>query len=107
MRKVYDLSEIQKKLYPIFETTPIEKAIIFGSYAKGIPTPSSDVDIVIDSNDKLKGIDFFGVLDDISEALKKPIDLIEASQIINGGKLQLEIEKTGVLIYERKSKVYS
>jgi predicted nucleotidyltransferase len=80
---------------------PIEKAILFGSYAKGSQSKSSDIDIVIDSNGKIRGIDFFGLLEDITEILDIQVDLIEASQILDGGSIQREIEKTGLVIYER------
>jgi len=92
---------IEKKLFPIFSEIPVQKAILFGSFAKGISTETSDVDILIDSNGKIRGIDFFGLLEDITEALNMPIDLIEASQIVDGGRIQQEIAETGVLIYER------
>jgi predicted nucleotidyltransferase len=98
---LYSINEIKEKLHPVFELNLIERAVLFGSYAKGTPSPSSDVDILIDSNGKIRGIDFFGVLGDITDALNMPVDLIEASQIIDGGKIQSEIAKTGVLIYER------
>ena len=64
-------------------------------------TPRSDIDLMIDSNGKIRGIDFFGVLEDISEALEKPVELLEASQIIDGGRVQREIQNTGVVLYER------
>jgi len=101
MERVYTTDEIKEKLLPIFNIIPVEKAILFGSYAKGNPTQLSDVDILIDSNGKIRGIDFFGVLEDITEALGVPVDLIEASQIIDGGRAQREIAETGVVIYER------
>ncbi len=101
MEIIYTTEEIKAKLLPVFSTIPVEKAILFGSYAKGNPTASSDIDIVIDSKGKIRGIDFFGVLEDVTEALNKPVDLIEASQIIDGGRAQQEIAETGVVIYER------
>ena len=107
MEKVYTTKEIKEKLLPIFKKNPVEKAILFGSYAKESPTRSSDVDILIDSNGKIRGIDFFGVLEDITEALSVPVDLIEASQIIDGGRAQREITETGVVIYERARENHS
>ena len=59
------------------------------------------MDILIDSKGKIRGIDFFGVLENITEALGVPVDLIEASQIIEGGRAQSEIAETGIVIYER------
>jgi len=101
MMQMYTIKDIEKKLYPLFSELPIEKAILFGSYAKGNPTQASDVDILIDSKGRIRGIDFFGVLEDITETLKIPVDLIEASQVIDGGRAQHEIMETGVVIYER------
>ena len=101
MEKTYTTDEIKKKLFPVFNLNPVEKAILFGSYAKGNPTQLSDVDILIDSKGRIKGIDFFGVLEDITEALGIQVDLIEASQIIDGGRAQSEIAETGIVIYER------
>ena len=101
MERLYTTNEIKEKLFPVFNAVPVEKAILFGSYAKGSPTLSSDVDILIDSNGKIRGIDFFGVLADITEALNIPVDLIEASHLIDGGRVQREIAETGVVIYER------
>ena len=101
MNQVYSVSEIIEKLLPIFSKTPVEKAIIFGSYAKGTQKYSSDIDIVIDSKGMIKGIDFFGVLEDITEALNVPVDLIEASQIIDGSRVQREIAETGIAIYDK------
>ena len=86
---------------PIFTSNPIDKVILFGSYAKGNPTQSSDIDILIDSNDKVTGIDFFNILEETTEVLDIPVDMLEASQIIFGSFIQLEIEKTGIVIYEK------
>jgi len=101
MQKIYTTSEIKERLFPLFNAIPVEKAVLFGSYAKGKPTSSSDIDILIDSNGKIRGIDFFGVRADISEALNIPVDLIDARQLVEGGRVQQEIAKTGIVIYER------
>ncbi len=101
MEKVYTKNEIKAKLLPIFSDHPIEKAILFGSYAKGNQTGLSDIDIVIDSKGRVRGIDFFGILEEIVEILDIPVDLIEASQIIEGSRVQHEINETGIIIYER------
>ena len=101
MRKIYTTDEIIDLLMPIFTSNPIDRVILFGSYAKGNPTQSSDIDILIDSNGKVTGIDFFGILEEITEVLDMPVDMLEASQIIFGSLIQLEIEKTGMVIYEK------
>jgi len=101
MKNVHTINEIREMLLPIFTSNPIEKAILFGSYAKGVATPLSDIDIMIDSNGQVRGIDFFGIRGELSDVLEKDVDLIEASQLVDGGRIQREIEKTGVVIYEK------
>ena len=99
---VYTPNEIQKKLEPIFRAAPIKRAILFGSYAKGLQTPKSDVDIVIDSNGEVRGIDFFGILEDITVCLDKRIDLIEKYEIQEDSPIYHTIEQEGVVLYEKQ-----
>jgi len=102
MEKVYTTDEIKEKLQPIFEAAPIEKAILFGSYANGLQNPSSDIDIIIDSKGKLLNIYFYGVLEDITECLDKRIDLIEISEIREDSPIFRIVEQEGVVLYDRQ-----
>ena len=102
MERVYSVDEIKNKLYPIFVAAPVYRAILFGSYAKGNATTKSDVDIVIDSKGELININFYGVLEDITETLDKSIDLIEISEIRKNSPILSEIQNKGVLLYEKQ-----
>ena len=99
-KTIYSIEEIKEKLEPIFRDAPIKKAILFGSYAKGEQHSRSDVDIVIDSEGAIKGLHFFGVLEDITVCLDKRIDLIEKYQIRENSSVYDDIEKNGVVLYE-------
>jgi len=101
MKSVYTVDEIKEILHSIFDESPVIRALIFGSYAKGAPSLQSDVDILIDCNGEVRGIDFFGILDEVTEALNVPVDLIELSQVVAGSRVDREISETGVVIYER------
>lgn len=96
---IYTLPEIERILSPVFSEYPVKKAILFGSYAKGLAEPNSDVDILVDSG--LKGLSFFGLLEDVSTALDKNVDLLDISQIEPDSNIHLEIVKSGVVIYEK------
>ena len=100
MSNIYHVNEIREKLRPVFAAEPVYQAILFGSYAKGVATENSDIDIVIDSRGELRGLRFYGVLDGIVEALNKPVDLIEMSEIQLGAPIMDEIRQ-GVVLYER------
>lgn len=97
MGKLYTLSELKNTLNPIFEQFGVRKAVLFGSYAKGLATPRSDVDLFVDSG--LRGLAFFGLLDGVASALDAPVDLIDASQVDKGSAIEREIGQSGVQIY--------
>ena len=94
---LYTQKEIQTILYPIFEAYKVRKAVLFGSYAKGRAEGSSDIDLLVDSG--LKGLAFFGLLEDISSALDREVDLIDLSQIEPDSPIEKEIRETGRVIY--------
>jgi predicted nucleotidyltransferase len=91
-------NDISGFLTPVFSAYKVKKAILFGSHAKGDPTPSSDIDILVDSN--LKGLDFVELIEDIRSALQKDIDLFDVRHIEPNSPLAAEILETGVVIYE-------
>ena len=99
MQKVYSVREIENILHPVFAGYGVRRAVLFGSYAKGQATTRSDVDILVDSG--LRGLAFFGLLEGVASTLDVPVDLIDVSQIESGSLIELEIQRTGVSIYEQ------
>ena len=102
MVKIYSINEIKETLYPIFAAYPVYSATLFGSYANGNATEQSDIDIVIDSRGQLLNMDFYGVLDEITERLEKPVDLFELSEIRKPSPINTNIQQEGVSLYDRK-----
>lgn len=96
-KAVYSVVDIKKKLMPIFAKYKIKKAVLFGSYAKGVAQQNSDIDIMVESN--LRGLAFYGLLEDVVNAVGKSVDLLDKSQIIGASEIQKEIDTTGVVIY--------
>lgn len=92
-----NIEQIKRKLTPVFDMYHVRKAILFGSFAKGKEQKNSDVDIYVDSG--LKGLQFYGLLEDVVSSLDRPVDLIDSSQVRQGSPVMEEINKTGVLIY--------
>ena len=98
---VYPIDKIKNKLKPVFDGQPVYKAVLFGSYATGQATGNSDVDIVIDSRGELLNINFYGLLDEITQVLAKKIDLFEMSEIKRPSTIYEEISSKGVVLYDR------
>ena len=97
MSRVYTVSELKNILTPIFRQNGVRRAVLFGSYAKGSTTPRSDVDLLVDSG--LRGLAFFGLLEDVVSALEIPVDLLDVSQITADSPIDREIKESGVRIY--------
>lgn len=96
---IYSIEDILKRVTPVFQENGVRSAILFGSYAKGCPTSSSDVDLVVDSD--LKGLNLIGLIVEIQEALDKEVDVFRISEIIPDSKIELEMIRTGIKIYEK------
>jgi predicted nucleotidyltransferase len=95
------IQEITHRLTPIFEQNGVVKAILFGSYAKGTATEDSDVDLVVETDPNQRAIRFYGIAGDIGRALEKEVDVIPSDDIIPNGKVDVEVAKSGVLIYQK------
>lgn len=65
--------ELQKK-YPLSELG------IFGSYARGDATEESDIDVLVDFNDRI-GIKFLSLVFEIEELFHKKVDVVSRGGI--------------------------
>lgn len=75
----------------------VNACYLFGSYAKGKARSDSDIDLMIVS--ELEGIEYYQLLGDLENRLKKKVDLIRLETAIQNVKLMNEILKEGVKIY--------
>lgn len=97
-KKVYSVDELKAMLLPVFKDYKIRRAVLFGSYGKGVATPKSDVDLLVDSG--LRGLHFVGFLDDVKKSLEgKEVDVFDVRHIDHGSIVETEIRDTGVEIY--------
>jgi predicted nucleotidyltransferase len=80
---VYTIEQLKERITPIALKYQLQAVYIFGSYARGNATETSDVDILVDkTGTQLHGLFAMGGLyNDLSEAMDKPIDLITTSAL--------------------------
>jgi predicted nucleotidyltransferase len=64
----------------LFTEYPIKSMAIFGSYARGEPSDDSDVDILVEFDDKI-GIRFIDLAEEIEELLGDKVDLVSRKGI--------------------------
>ncbi len=71
--------------------------MLFGSYAKGKASDTSDIDLLISSD--VKGLKFFGMVEKLRTILHKKIDAPSIEQLKDNIELTDEILKDGIRIY--------
>lgn len=99
---ILSIDEIKRLCIGTFEKFNIEYCYLFGSYARGTATETSDVDFLIYA--KLSGLQFYELIEDIREALKKNVDVLNFEQLTVNPDLTHEILKDGIKIYGKQKK---
>ena len=94
---VSKISEILNRLFNEKYKGQIGYCYLFGSYAKGKARSDSDIDLMIVS--ELEGIEYFQLVGELQDKLKKKVDLIRVETAVQNVKLMNEILKDGVKIY--------
>ena len=95
------LNTISQKCNPIFDNLDfVEKAYVFGSYAKGTNDDSSDIDIVVELN-KTMDHNFFQLYPDLEKVTSKKIDIYSIDELDH--RFLNSIRKDFKIIYERKN----
>ena len=77
-----EIEKIKTKIVPILKKNNVKRAGIFGSYSRGEQKKNSDVDIVVEINDKnMSLLGFIELKLKLGDILKKKIDLVEYSAL--------------------------
>ena len=73
----YTMEEIRARVEPIAKKYGLAAVYLFGSYARGDATASSDVDLLVDlSGSPVRGLMFARLYNELEEALGVRIDLV-------------------------------
>ena len=94
---ILELEDIVRKCTEVFDRYEVSFCYLFGSYAKGKATQTSDVDLLISAN--VKGLKFYGLVEEIRTALHKKVDVLDMNQLKENIELTEEIFKDGIKIY--------
>lgn len=92
--------DIVTKVSEVFSDYDVDYCYLFGSYAKGKATETSDIDLLISST--VSGLKYYGLADRLRTTLKKKVDLLDLNQLNNNPELLNEILKYGEKIYDKE-----
>ena len=86
-----------------FKTQPVLKAWLFGSFARGEETPLSDVDILVEIDDKAKVslLKHAAMICDLEKILNRDVDIVPERTL--RPRVRESINQDKRLIYERAS----
>ena len=95
--RAYTLHEIQEVVSRLAKQYGAERVYLFGSYARGDMTESSDIDLRIDKGD-IRGFQLAGLLLDLEDTLGVPVDLVPTTSLDQ--RFLDSIRDDEVLLYE-------
>ena len=92
------ISIIKNEIEPIAREYGVKKVYVIGSYAKGIATEDSDVDLLVEKAPNMSAVTLAAFWNRIIKALKCNVDLLLTTGI--NKKFDEAIGENRVLIYE-------
>ena len=81
----YTANQIAEIVGPIASRYNVTAVYLFGSRATGKYSPDSDYDFILDTTDDFSFSDYCGFTDELSDALGKPVDIVDRSCLTNDG----------------------
>lgn len=102
---IYSIEEIKRITVPIAARHGVARIHLFGSYARGEATESSDIDFRVDSG-QIRDLFGMGALyADLQEKLQKPLDIVTTE----GSEADFldRIKPDEVLLYEQPGQVHT
>lgn len=96
---IYTIEQIRQITLPIAAAYGVKSMRLFGSYARGEATESSDVDLLIDRGAIRSGFVLGGLYADLQDGLQKNLDMVT----VQGADADFlsRIRQDEVLIYEQ------
>ena len=83
------------------KTQPIQKVYLFGSHSRDEATNDSDLDFLVDLDEKVDLFQFISIKLNLEKILKTKVDLISSNGI--SPRISPYIEKEKILIYEKQN----
>ncbi len=94
---ILSVEDIKNICTEVFENYEISYCYLFGSYAKGRATETSDIDLLVST--AVTGMRFFAIVENLREKLKKEVHVLNQKQVEGNARLIEDILKDGIKIY--------
>ena len=91
------IERIKRASAPMFEEYLVDYAYLYGSYARGLATSKSNVNLLVSGD--LQGLQLIEVEQCLREALHKKVTLLDVARIVGNEPLIDEVLRSGVKIF--------
>ena len=93
---------MQHAIADYFKTQPVVRAWLFGSFARGEETPLSDVDLLVQYDDKarISLLKHAAMICELEKLLDRPVDIVEDGTL--RPRVSESVNQDRRLIYERE-----
>ena len=98
--KIMD-SRLAKQISDYFATQPVQRAWVFGSYARGEQRKDSDIDILVAFDPSVGLFQYATIYTELKELLGREVDLVQEGALKPYAAETANRDK--ILIYERPS----
>jgi len=100
--EIYSIEKIRDIVTPIAKQYGVQRIFLFGSYANGNATATSDIDLCIDSSNLKSLFVLGGFYADLEDALGKSIDIVTESSLRYNTDVHFidNLRKDRLLIYD-------
>jgi predicted nucleotidyltransferase len=93
---------MQQTIADYFKTQPVQRAWLFGSFARGEETPLSDVDLLVVYDDKARVslLKHAAMICELEKILDRPVDIVQEKTL--RPRVRESVNQDRKLIYERE-----
>lgn len=96
---IYTIEEIKKRAIPIAKKHSIKSLGLFGSYARNEQNEKSDLDFLVDTNNKMGLFEYVDFYQELEKAFNCHVDVVTSG--IEDKEFLKTIEKDKKLLYEQ------
>lgn len=93
--------DVTNTIVEYLKTKPVDKAWLFGSFARNEEHDASDVDIMVALSPDIKmGLSFYGMMVDLEKKLNRSVDMVREGHLMPFAEKSAMEDR--ILIYERE-----
>ena len=92
-------SQLVKQIGAYFSTQPVQRAWLFGSYARGDQREDSDIDILVAFDTNVELFKYAAIYTDLKEPLFREVNLVQEGALKPYAAATADSDK--IIIYER------